>query len=115
MYKKGTTSIPVHFVHGKLGNHNLVLGIGETKNILPTKPDIYNKWQIVFYGHSLDSTDKDSLNWLLKKAGDFQVKIYYYDDDDYNQQIANAIQLIKKDQLIKDVNAGRIIFLPINS
>lgn len=145
VYKKGKTDIPVHFVHGQLGEHNLVLGIGETlsgeeqnnftvcasfkkffqrikyklgndyRNILPTKPDIYNKWQIVFYGHSLDSTDKDSLNWLLKKAEDFPVKIYYYDDDDYNQQIANAIQIIEKDRLIKDVNAGRIIFLPMNS
>lgn len=145
VYKKGKTDIPVHFVHGQLGEHNLVLGIGETlsgkeknnftvcasfkkffqrikyklgndyRNILPTKPDIYNKWQIVFYGHSLDSTDKSSLKWLLNKAEDFPVKIYYYDDDDYNQQIANAIHIIKKDQLIKDVNAGRIIFLPMNS
>lgn len=145
VYKKGKTNIPVHFVHGQLGEHNLVLGIGETlsgeeknnftvcasfkkffqsikyklgndyRNILPSKPDIYNKWQIVFYGHSLDSTDKDSLKRLLKKAEDFPVKIYYYDDDDYNQQIANAIQLIEKDQLIKDVNAGRIVFLPMNS
>ena len=145
VYKKGKTNTPVHFVHGQLGEHNLVLGIGETlsgeeknnftvcasfkkffqrikyklgndyRNILPTKPDINNRWQIVFYGHSLDSTDKSSLRWLLKKAEDFPVKIYYYDDDDYNQQIANAIQIIEKDRLIKDVNAGRIVFLPMNS
>ena len=44
-----------------------------------------------------------------------EAEVYYYDDDDYNQQIANAIQLIEKDQLIKDVNAGRIVFLPMNS
>ena len=145
VYKKGKTNIPVHFVHGQLGEHNLVLGIGETlsgeeknnftvcasfkkffqrikyklgndyRNILPIKMDISNRWQLVFYGHSLDSTDKSSLKWLLNKAEDFPVKIYYYDDDDYNQQIANAIQLIEKDQLIKDVNAGRIVFLPMNS
>lgn len=91
----------------KLGN--------DYRNILPIKMDISNRWQLVFYGHSLDSTDKSSLKWLLNKAEDFPVKIYYYDDDDYNQQIANAIQLIEKEQLIKDVNAGRIVFLPMNS
>lgn len=137
--------IPVNFIHGELGKHNLVLGIGETlsgneknnftvcasfkkffqrikyklgndyRNILPSKPDANNKWQIVFYGHSLDSTDKNSLKWLLEKASEFPIKIYYYDDNNYNQQIANAIQLIKKDQLIKDVNAGRIVFLPMNN
>ena len=144
LYKRGNTKVPVHFVHGQLGKHNLVLGIGETlsdkekdkftvcasfkkffqrikyklgndyRNILPPKPDAHNKWQIVFYGHSLDSTDKNSLKWLLEKSSEFPIKIYYYDDSDYNQQIANAIQLIKKDQLIKEVNAGRIIFLPMN-
>ena len=144
LYKKGKREIPLHFIHGELGKHNLVLGIGETlsgdeknnftfcasfkkffqcikyklgnnyRNILPPKPDAHNKWQIVFYGHSLDSTDKNSLKWLLEKSSEFPIKIYYYDDSDYNQQIANAIQLIKKDQLIKDVNAGRIDFLPMN-
>jgi hypothetical protein len=145
VYKRGKTNIPVHLVHGQLGEHNLVLGIGETlsgkeknnftvcasfkkffqrikyklgndyKNVLPTKLDVHNKCQIVFYGHSLDSTDKRSLKWLLNKAEDFPVKIYYYDDDDYNQKIANAIQIVEKEQLIKDVNAGRIVFLPMDS
>lgn len=144
LYKKGKREIPLYFIHGKLGKHNLVLGIGETlsgdeknnfticasfkkffqrikyklgnnyRNILPPKPDAHNKWQIVFYGYSLDSTDKNSLKWLLEKSSEFPIKIYYHDDSDYNQQIANAIQLIKKDQLIKDVNAGRIDFLPMN-
>ena len=135
--------IPVYFIHGKLGKHNLVLGIGETlsddlenqfticasfkkffqrvkyklgndyRNILPSKPDANNKWQIVIYGHSLDVTDEDSLKWLLKKAEDFKIQIYYFDDNAYNQQIANAIQIIGKKQLIKYVNVGQIIFKPI--
>ena len=144
LYNKEKNKNFVHFIHGQLGKHNLVLGIGETlsdsdknnfticasfkkffqrikyklgnnyRNTLPPKPDVSNKWQIIFYGHSLDTTDKDSLEWLLKKSKDFPVKIYYFDDIAYNQQIANVIQIIGKDQLIKDVNSGRIVFKPIN-
>ena len=142
---KAKSDINLYFIHGELGKHNLILGIGETldenkqnkftvcasfkkffqrikyklgnnyKNVLPTKPDSSNKWQIVIYGHSLDVTDEDSLKWLFKKAKDFKITIYYIDDNAYNQQISNAIQIIGKDQLIKDVNAGRIVFLPVNS
>ena len=88
--------IYVHFIHGELGKHNLVLGIGETlsddkKDVLTvcasfkkffqiikyklgnqykkiTQSDNQNiVWQVIIYGHSLDSTDKDSLKWLMQK------------------------------------------------
>ena len=89
-------AIPIHFIHGQLGKHNLVLGIGETlsdglenqftvcanfkkffqrvkyrlgnkyKDITKIKDGRIIPWQVVIYGHSLDPTDKDSLYWLMK-------------------------------------------------
>ena len=138
--------IQKYFVHGEFGKHNLVLGIGETlsddeknnftvcagfkkffqrikhrlgnsyKNTIQSGYVDY-KWKIIIYGHSLDTTDKDSLHWLLVDSNKFHTKIliYYYDENAYNQQIANAIQIVGKEQLIQDVNTERIIFLPINN
>ena len=42
-----------------------------------------------------------------------KIIIYYYDEDNYNQQIANAIQIIGKEELIDSVNVGRIVFKPM--
>ena len=143
-------NIPVHFIHGELGKHNLVLGIGETlpddqkdnltvcasfkkffqiikyrlgnqyKNITKFKGE-YIFWEVIIYGHSLDSTDIDSLRWLMSNSTTQnpalhpikKISIYYYDENSYNQQIANAIQIIGKDKLIEAVNSERIVFLPI--
>ena len=144
------TKTPVHFIHGELGKHNLVLGIGETlpddqkdnltvcasfkkffqiikcrlgnqyKNITKFKGE-YIFWEVIIYGHSLDSTDIDSLRWLMSNSTTQnpalhpikKISIYYYDENSYNQQIANAIQIIGKDELIEAVNSERIVFLPI--
>lgn len=148
-------NIPVHFIHGQLGKHNLVLGIGETltdgmenqftvcanfkkffqrvkyrlgnqyRSITKNKDSRIIPWQVVIYGHSLDPTDKDSLYWLMKKfdklngitevSNAIKIIIYYYNEDDYNQQIANAIQIIGKDELIDSVNCERIVFKPIDN
>ena len=146
--------IPVHFIHGELGKHNLVLGTGETlsddeknnftvcasfkkffqrvkhrlgnhyrKNITQVE-DKFVFWQVVIYGHSLDSTDQDSLSWLMKnwkKNGTIdrsqpikRIFIHYHDENSYNQQIANAIQIVGKDELIDSTSSGRIVFLPMN-
>ena len=146
--------IPVHFIHGELDKHNLVLGIGETllgdeknnftvcasfkkffqrikhrlgnqyEKVTKIKDNRIIPWQVIIYGHSLDVTDKDSLYWLLKRRDEknyvtnvsnaSKIIIYYYDENAYNQQIANAMQIIGKDELIEAVNSERIIFLPMN-
>lgn len=145
--------IPVYFIHGEIGKHNLVLGIGETlsedeknkfticasfkkffqsvkyklgnqyKNIKKLEHNGVISWHIVIYGHSLDPTDKDSLYWLMKKFDEqaidvfnaSKISIYYYDENAYNQQIANAIQIIGKEELIEAVNSNRIVFNPVNN
>lgn len=76
------------------------------------------KWQIVIYGHSLDANDKNSLLWLLGQEDKFateldRIVIYHYDEKSYNQQIANAIQIIGKEALINNVHSGKLIFAPI--
>lgn len=141
-------TIKPYFIHGELGKHNLILGIGETlpkdlenqvtecasfkkffqrvkhrlgneyKRIANMDFGKHYKWNIVIYGHSLDPTDKDSLLWLLSKSTRFQtpvntITIYYYNENAYNQQISNTIQIIGKETLINDVNSERIIFNPI--
>ena len=146
-------TIPIYFIHGQLGKHNLVLGIGETlsdelenqftvcanfkkffqrvkhrlgnkyKDITKIKDGRMIPWQVVIYGHSLDPTDKDSLYWLMKQYDNIngitdvskasKIIIYYYDENNYNQQIANAIQIIGKEELIDSVNLERIVFKPI--
>ena len=147
--------IPVHFIHGELGKHNLVLGIGETlpdgqknnftacasfkkffqrikyrlgnqyEKVTKIKDNKIIPWQVIIHGHSLDVTDKDSLYWLLKRRDEEKhvtnvsnankIIIYYRDENAYNQQIANAIQIIGKDELIESVNSERIVFLPMNN
>ena len=135
----------LYFIHGQLGEHNLVLGTGET---LPpelesshtecasfkkffqrvkyclgngyhiTDSNRETEWQIVIYGHSLDPTDKESLCWLLGEDKNHKINlskviVYYYDEKSYNQQIANAIQIIGKETLINNVHSGKLIFEPI--
>ena len=134
--------VDIYFIHGQLGKHNLVLGIGETLsdglentliscanfkkyfqkikyrlgneylNIINNPLNHYdkNKWYVVIYGHSLDPTDKESLESLINAVYVSKVIIYYYDENAYNQQIANAIQIIGKNKLIEQVHSGYIEF-----
>lgn len=53
------------------------------------------------YGHSLDETDEDILKYVIGdkdvsgrlKLKPKKVKIYYYDDEDYEQKVINLIKL----------------------
>ena len=147
IYGQNSPNVNPYFIHGQLGKHNLVLGIGETlshelENIHTECASFkkffqrikyrlgndykkisknyyqYYKWQIVIYGHSLDSTDADSLHWLMGQEEKFdteldKVIIYYYDEKSYNRQIANAIQIIGKKALMSAVHSGKLVFLPV--
>ena len=80
----------------------------------------YYKWQIIIYGHSLDATDKDSLRWLMGQEEKFDteldtITIYYYDENSYNKQIANAIQIIGKKALMDAVHSDKLVFLPVKN
>ena len=80
------------------------------------------KWDAMIYGHSLTPADKYSLSWLFTEAenGLFAgyieiIRIYYYDDASYDQQIANLIALIGQENVLKYVSEGRIEFLSLRN
>ena len=114
----------VDFIHGKLKEHNLVLGIGETldeteenniilcirfkkyfQRIFKQTGAKYDDWSIetvYIYGHSLDVTDKEILQPIIEKAQ--KVIIFYYDKSAYDQQIINLVKILGKQKFIKYVS-----------
>lgn len=66
---------------------------------------------IYFFGHSLDVTDKDILNELIK-CENVVITIFYLNKKVYAQQIANLVKVIGCDELIERVSKPnpKIIF-----
>lgn len=118
----------VDFIHGKLNEHNLVLGIGETlteaeennillcirlkkyfQRIFKKTGAKYDDWLITnefntvyIYGHSLDVTDEEILQPVIENAQ--KVIIFYYNKSAYDQQIINLIKILGKQKFIKYVS-----------
>lgn len=130
----------IDFIHGSLNKNNLVLGINETltedtaNKIIDTvyfkkyfqriykKTDYkYIDWldhvnfdTVYIHGHSLDESDKEILekiiNSVLKKDTS-TVKIFYYDEKHYRQEVTNLIKVLGKDVFQKYYFQNRIIFI----
>ena len=130
----------IDFIHGSLNKNNLVLGINETltedteNKIVDTvyfkkyfqriykKTDYkYIDWldhvnfdTVYIHGHSLDESDKEILekiiNGVLKKDTS-TVKIFYYDEKHYRQEVTNLIKVLGKDVFQKYYFQNRIIFI----
>lgn len=130
----------IDFIHGSLNKNNLVLGINETltedtaNKIVDTvyfkkyfqriykKTDYkYIDWldhvnfdTVYIHGHSLDESDKEILekiiNSVLKKDTSI-VKIFYYDEKHYRQEVTNLIKVLGKDVFQKYYFQNRIIFI----
>ena len=131
----------IDFIHGSLNKNNLVLGINETltedteNKIVDTvfqriykKTDYqYVSWldstdsenyadfdTVYIHGHSLDESDKEILekiiNSVLKKDTS-TVKIFYYDEKHYRQEVTNLIKVLGKDVFQKYYFQNRIIFI----
>lgn len=118
----------VDFIHGKLNEHNLVLGIGETLNeteennillcvrlkkyfqrIFKKTGAKYDDWLIkdkfntvYIYGHSLDITDKEILQPIIENSR--RIIIFYYNKSAYDQQIINLVKILGKQKFIKYVS-----------
>lgn len=153
-YCKIVKNVDVDFIHGKAGEHNLVLGIDETiEKDEDIKKDIscirfkkyfqrihkktglkYKDWlenandkkldgffnnstadkikhNICIFGHSLDVTDKDILNYIILHKNVGKTTIYYHNEEAYAQQIANLVKVIDKDKLIEFVGDKKIEFI----
>ena len=119
----------ISYVHGKAQvgdgskDANIVLGITSPENIGTSYVEFekyfqritkktgneYKKWlesteniTVAFFGHSLDATDSD----VIKDFFDYEkakIKIYYYNDESYQNIVANLIKIIGKEELIRNV------------
>ena len=69
---------------------------------------------VYIHGHSLDESDKEILekiiNSVLKKYTP-TVKIFYYDEKHYRQEVTNLIKVLGKDVFQKYYFQNRIIFI----
>ena len=69
---------------------------------LDSKATKQSKKEIVFFGHSLDSTDGDVIYDLISDEST-SVTIYYHNNNAYQQIVANLIEIIGKECLISYV------------
>lgn len=81
----------------------------------PTDYKNYADFDTVYiHGHSLDESDKEILkkiiNSVLKKDTS-TVKIFYYDEKHYRQEVSNLIKVLGKDVFQKYYFQNRIIFI----
>ena len=54
------------------------------------------------FGHSLDNTDGDILRELILREN-IRTKVFYFEEDQFHQQIINLIKVIKQDNVIEKV------------
>lgn len=74
------------------------------------KPSIgvVSKNEVIFYGHSLDRTDKDIIKPFISHAS--KAKIYYYNEVDYERKVINLIGLFDREYVEDNMRSGRIEF-----
>ena len=81
----------------------------QTKMNLKNLEENPPKYNLYFFGHSLDITDKDILRDLIL-IKNVHTTIFYYNKDVMGQQIANLVKVIGQDELIKRTNEKTIEF-----
>ena len=118
-----------YHIHGVVSKKNsMVLGVNEVKNdetnefIFATKPyqrlrkrsnPNYRKYldksfNLIVYGHSLDTTDIAILRPFIEKAQ--KVTVYYYSGMDYDQKLINLIKLVTLEILEERMFDNSIVF-----
>lgn len=78
----------------------------EYKNWLQSRLETKENIEIMFFGHSLDSTDSDIIKDLICNENTI-VYIYYYDENSHKQIVANLVETIGKESLIKYVSGQK--------
>ena len=129
----------IDFIHGRLGKHNLVLGISETldneqenlelsciyfkkyfQRIFKKTGAKYADWlsndsgskfdTAYIYGHSLDITDKEILSRIINDTHVKKIVIFYHNEAHYRQEISNLVKILDKNIFLKYVAEHRIEF-----
>ncbi|MCM1156462.1 MAG: bacteriophage abortive infection AbiH family protein [Roseburia sp.] len=72
---------------------------------------LYDEIIMHFFGHSLDITDRDMLSLLFDRAS--RIKIYYYDEDDYEEKIEKVIDMLGKKKALQKIHEKNIDFILI--
>ncbi len=68
---------------------------------------------LYIYGHSLDETDRDIIEFLF--CNSVEVRIYFYNQKDYEQKVINIIKLFGKEDIEENLEKGRYQFIKISS
>lgn len=123
------------YIHGECGDNNLVIGFDDTLNegventkllcvgfkkyfqrVLFRTGMKYKKWfknskdkcTVYIFGHSLDTTDKDVLSYVMEHAK--KTVVFYHDEKSHREKIVNAIKIIGRDNMIKWSGSGKLEF-----
>ena len=92
--------------------------VDERNNLQGGRPSNRKPKNTTIFGHSLDVTDKDILEDVIRQSD--KTTIYYHDPEDHeleslNTYILNLIQILGKRDLLTFTNSGKIIFKPTSS
>lgn len=132
--------IPVHNIHGDTIQNNMVLGIKDENNIdnrfvyfkkyfqrIQKRTGLrYKQWvnddgaigtanQIYVIGHSVDNTDGDFFREIINSRRTSQVTFFYHNQQAYEQQVINLIEVLTKDKFLKHYYDKKIIFTELES
>ncbi len=132
-----------NYIHGELGKSNLVLGVSDdfTDNLdyiyfqkyfqrIQKRTGSFDKsWlqsdgtytkdgssmypTVYFFGHSLDKTDKGILEPIFSSG--FNIKIFYYNQLDYENKVINLIAMFSREIIIDKVAKNKIEFIKLDT
>lgn len=77
-----------------------------------TEEDVLEENVLHFYGLSFDYTDEDYIRELFEKVNNIEIKIYYYNNSDYDLKIMNLMRIFGKDKfytLLKKIQMIHIV------
>lgn len=65
-----------------------------------------DKIEVMFFGHSLDSSDSDIIKEFIYNKNTV-INIYYYDDKAYQLIVANLVEIIGKEKLLEFISTNK--------
>lgn len=127
----------IHYIHGCLGEENLVLGISDNftdnldyvyfqkyfQRIQKRTGNAYRHWlnettnsiddtssTVYIMGHSLDITDKGILQFFFLSHYVEKIVIFYHNQSSYENEIINLVKMFGQDYIIEQTAVERIKF-----
>lgn len=79
---------------------------GENGNKLSS----YKGNQIIFFGMSFDLTDEDYVREIYNSKNNEKIIVYYYDDIDFSNKVANLIKIFTKEIINEDIRTKKLVF-----